>query len=136
MISVRQQLDDQRGASVSVLVAACLPAFVLACGIAVDGSVRLSAQREVTVAAAQAAQAGSDAFAASRLFGHPAPAEAVAAAHEVLADHGGIAARVEVDASGRLRVHTSTSVDTRFLSLAGIQQFTVNGEATAELRQS
>lgn len=134
MISASHHLDDQRGASVSVLVAACIPAFVLTCGLAVDGSARLSAQRETTVVAAQAARTGTDAWATGRLGGRPDPDDAIDAARAVLDGHPGISADVGVDASGRLTVRTWRVVDTQFLSVVGIHQFTVGGQATAELR--
>lgn len=134
MISASRELEDQRGASVSVLVAACLPAFILTCGLAVDGSARLSAQREATAVAAQSARAGSDAWATGRLGGRAEPGEAIAAARAVVAGHASMSAEIGVDASGRLTVHARRTVETQFLSLAGIHQFTVDGRASAELR--
>ncbi|SER55635.1 hypothetical protein SAMN05443377_102139 [Propionibacterium cyclohexanicum] len=136
MISTGREAHDQRGASVSVLVAACLPAFALSCGLAVDGSARLSAQREVTLAASQAARAGSDSYAHSRLAGRPDAALAIAAARASLSGFPAMTSDATVDAEGRLSVSVSTSVGTQFLSLVGIDHFTVRSRMTSDLRAS
>ncbi|MFT8395803.1 hypothetical protein [Propionibacterium sp.] len=130
----RAEVPDQRGMSVSVLVASCLPAFVLACGLAVDGSARLSTQREAAVVAAQAARAGSDAWALSRLAGNRDTTAAIQAAQQVVAAHPAMRAEVGVQPSGRVTVNAHTTVDTQFVSLVGIDRFDVSAQASADLQ--
>ncbi len=131
---VRPRPDDERGASVSVLIAACIPAFILICGLAVDGAHQVSAQRAATVTAAQAARVGSDSAATGRLNGLDARQEAMRAAREHVGTHPGMACTVGIDANDRVHVEVSTRADTAFLSIVGINHLNARGAATAELR--
>lgn len=121
----------ERGLSVTTLVAGVFPMMLLCAGLAVDGSERAHASRHVSVAAAQAARAGSDAAAAERLTGGSGVGQAQAAARRSLADHGVSGTATYRD--GRLRVEATQTVNTTFLTLIGVHQLHVHAEAEAEL---
>lgn len=124
----------QRGASISVLIAMLIPVLLLCAGLAIDGAAKASADRRAEAAAAQAARAGQDAAAPVLLAGADAAGAATAAANRVLAAHPGISGQATVLDDGLLQVTTSTSVDTVFLGLVGIDELAGRGSATVELR--
>lgn len=127
-------MRDQRGQALSVFVAVAVVALLLVCGLVVDGGAQARAVRQAETAAALAARAAADATATARLAGaEPDHAEAVRAAHRVLAGYQGLTGEVRL-VPGGVEVRTRTSVETVFLSLIGIDSLAAAGSATAELR--
>lgn len=131
----RRPVRDERGMSVSTLLAAVMPAFILVAGLAVDGAARLSAQRQAQVAAAAGARAATDEAATSRLQGSSGDARAIAAAADTARGQGVADVEVSIGPDRRVRVSTTATSDTVFLGLIGIDRFTVTGRAEADLRQ-
>lgn len=123
---------DERGASASVFVAVAMLALVLVAGLVVDGGAQVRAERLAQVAAARAVREGSDARAPSALVGQDGAAPALAAARDSLASDG-VQGSVELDGDAVV-VHTTTSVDTVFLSLVGIDHLSAHGQARGVLR--
>lgn len=124
---------DERGVSLSAMVAVVLVALFLVAGLVIDGGAKVRASREAEVVAAQVARAGSDAGAAERVVGRDGSATALTAARAALARHPEVAGEVSM-AEGQLRVTTSTSAETTFLSLLGINRVHGRGSAVSELR--
>ena len=131
----RRPVRDERGMSVSTLLAAVMPAFILVAGLAVDGAARLSAQRRAQVAAAAGARAATDEAATSRLQGSFGDARAIAEATDTARGYGAADVEVSIGPDRRVRVSTTATSDTVFLGLIGIDRFTVTGRAEADLRQ-
>lgn len=123
---------SERGASITVLFAGVFVALLLTAGLVVDGGAQVHARRTAEAVAAQAARAGSDASAAERLVGRDGTGQALAAAQAVIAAHPEVSGTAAMDA-GVLRVSTSTSVGTTFLSLVHINELTGSGSAEAVL---
>ncbi|GAB2486371.1 hypothetical protein GCM10027030_20590 [Luteococcus sediminum] len=124
---------DERGASLSALIATVMSAIFLTAGLVVDGSAQVQAHRRAEVAAARAVRQGSDATAARRLLGQDGTAEGLSAARAVLADEG-VQGEVLVE-QGRITARTHASAPTTFLSLLGIDALPATGSASAELRR-
>lgn len=125
---------DERGASLSALVATVMAALFLTAGLVVDGSAQVQAHRRAEVAAARAVRQGSDSTAARRLVGQDGTAEGLAAARAVLADEG-VDGEVLVE-QGMITARTRTSAPTTFLALLGIDALEATGSASAELRRA
>ncbi len=124
---------SQRGMSLSAFVAVVVPALLLVAGLVVDGGAQAAAARRVELVAAAAARAAADETAAARLAGEdPDAGAAIAAARRVLAEAGGVTGEVEL-AGSRVRVRASTTAETVFLSLVGINRLDARGAAEAEL---
>ncbi len=128
---MRGRRHDQRGVSVTTMVSTMLPAFVVACGLAVDGAAQASAARQASVVAAQAARTGEDASAPTRLAGGSGAEEALAAARRALADRGSDG-RVSIE-QGRLHVRVDETVGTVFLGIIGVRNLHAHADAWAEL---
>ncbi len=124
-----------RGFSVSVLVCLLIPVLLLCAGLAVDGAAQAAADRRAEAVAAQAARSGMDAAAPLLLSGADGSAAATSAASAVLASHPEVAGSVSVTASGALQVSTTTTTQTIFLGLVGIDHVVGEGFAVVELRQ-
>lgn len=126
-------MREERGQSLSVLVAVSVLGLLLMCGLVVDGGAQAAAVRRAQSAAALAARSALDTTTTARLAGvEPEVGEAIAAARQMLVAHG-----VEGDISlrgGRVEVTTTTEVETVFLSLIGINTLRATGSATAELQ--
>ena len=127
---------DDRGQSVSVFVLLASVALVLVVGLVVDGGQKVAAARACSAAAASAARAATDASSSSRIAGTTGVSEALLAANTSLAGEPDVVGHVEVLAGGRVRVETSSTKPTAFLSLIGITEVSAHGSAEAELRTS
>lgn len=123
----------ERGGSWSILVLLLVVSFTLGAGLVVDGNRKAGAVRVATAAAGDAARAGVDASATSRLAGRADTGAAVSAARAYLRSVPDVSGSVTVLPGGRLRVTTSQTVPTRYVSLIGIDSLTGRGEAEAEL---
>ncbi len=124
---------DERGQSLSALVAVVLVALFLVTGLVVDGGRQVAAAREAEAGAAQAARAAADQSAVARAAGRPFhPGEVRAAAQQVLGDRA-LTGDVQL-VSGEVRVTTVATSPTVFLSAIGIATVSGRGEATAALR--
>jgi Flp pilus assembly protein TadG len=124
----------ERGQALSLFVVVVMLALLLVTGLVVDGGRKSAEDRRVELAAAAAARAAVDATAPSRQAGQrPDRAAALAAARQRLASEDGVTSTVSVAADGTVRVTTSATVDTVFLSLIGIRTLSVDGEAQAQL---
>ncbi|HEX2858388.1 MAG TPA: pilus assembly protein TadE [Propionibacteriaceae bacterium] len=122
---------DQRGLSVTTMVATMMPAFVVVCGLAVDGAAQASAARHASVVAGQAARTGEDASAATRLAGASGAEEALVAARRALAVRD-VDGRVSLE-QGRLHVRVDETVDTVFLGVIGVRHLHAHADAWAQL---
>lgn len=121
--------SDSRGAATSTLVAALLPVFVVAIGLAVDGGAHALAQRQAHGHAAAAARAGSDARARASAAGIDNWEAATATAREHLRANG-LTGRVWIG-SGEIHVEVTDRVDTTFLPLIGVDTLEVTGRSSA-----
>ena len=123
----------ERGGSWSILVLLLVVSFTLGAGLVVDGNRKAGAVRVAMAAAADAARAGADASATSRLAGRADTGAAVTAARAYLRSVPDVSGSVQVLPGGRLRVEASQTVATRYVSLIGIDSLTGRGEAEADL---
>ena len=124
---------DERGQSLSAFVAVVMMALLLAAGLVVDGGAQAAASRRVEQAAAQAARAALDATVPARVAGVPPNIASALAAGEAALTANGVSGTVRVHGE-RLRVETTTSVPTVFLSLIGVRMLRAEGSAEADLR--
>lgn len=125
---------DQRGQSLSVLVAVVSVALLLVAGLVVDGGAQAALARRAESAAALAARAAVDATATRRVAGVPIRSdEAIAAARAALRGYPELASDIRV-VDDHVAVETRGSVDTVFVSLIGINSLSASGSATADLR--
>ena len=123
----------ERGGSWSILVLLLVVSFTLGAGLVVDGNRKAGAVRVAMAAASDAARAGADASATSRLAGRADAGAAVSAARAYLRSVPEVSGSVQVLPGGRLRVQTSQTVPTRYVSLIGIDSLSGRGEAEADL---
>lgn len=128
--------DTERGYSLSVMVLVVSAALFMVVGLVVDGGQRVTATRQATAVADQAARAATDAAASARLEETSGVGQAAAAARAVVGAHPDVAGTVDVRPGGRVVVHTTARADTLFLSVVGINRVTGHGTATAELLAS
>ena len=126
-------MRDERGQSLSAMIAVVLLALFLMTGLVVDGGRQASCAREAEAGAAQAARAAGDAGAAARAAGLSFDVSVVQAAGRRSLAEGGLGGDVRVEA-GAVRVTASASMPTVFLSVIGITRVSGRGEATATLR--
>lgn len=128
----RGRQRDQRGQALSAFVAVVLTALFGVAGLVIDGGAKSAAKAEAESVAAHAARAAVDASARARAIGLPPDAaEVTRAGTRVLADRG-VTGEVRIQ-DGVVRVTTSTTTRTVFLSLIGITSLQAEGEATAVL---
>ncbi|EWT06795.1 membrane protein [Intrasporangium chromatireducens Q5-1] len=141
--SVLRRLRLTRGAgergSVSIWVATSGVVMVILVGLAVDLGGQVHAQQYARDVAAQAARAGGQQLqaplAVRGIAARADPVRAIAAARAYLA-------AADVTGSARLRggdtviVTTSTTYQTRFLGLIGINQLTVTGAAESRIART
>lgn len=127
---------DERG-SLSLFFVVVVISMLAAVGLVVDGSRQVSAQRHAEAAAEDAARAGGQAISSSALTGQSElsvdTGRAAAAARGNLSA-AGVDGDVSVNGT-TLTVTTTTHQSTIFLSMIGIDGFTVHGRATARLAQ-
>lgn len=123
---------DERGQSLSALVAVVLLALFLVTGLVVDGGRQVAAAREAEAGAAQAARAAADESAVARAAGAPFDLGAVRAAGQRVLAERGLAGDVRIE-GGQISVRAETRSPTVFLSVLGIGSVGGSGEATASL---
>ena len=123
----------ERGGNYSILVLLLVVSFTLGAGLVVDGNRKAGAVRVAMAAAADAARAGVDASATSRLAGRADSGAAVSAARAYLRSVPDVSGSVTVLPGGRLRIEATQTVPTRYVSLIGIDSLTGRGTAEAEL---
>ncbi|MFT4216438.1 MAG: hypothetical protein QM619_04525 [Micropruina sp.] len=124
----------ERGQALSSFVAVVVIALLLVAGLVVDGGRKTAADRRAELTAAAAARSAADATAAHRQLGRrPDANAAIAAARTVIAGQPGMEGNVSIAEDGRVRVTTTTKVDTVLLSLIGITSLRGNGQADAQL---
>ncbi len=123
---------DEKGQSISLLVAISVVALLAIAGLVVDGGAHSAATRNAQQAATSAARASVDAAAPARAAGEPVPGgEMIAAGRQVFAA-AGVEGRIEI-VSGRVRVETTVTVPTILLGIIGIESLTARGAAEATL---
>ncbi len=123
---------DERGQSVSLLVAISVVALLVISGLVIDGGAHAAATRRAQQAATTAARASADAGAPARAAGEPVPlGEMLTAGRHAFAS-AGVEGHIEID-SGRVRVTTSETVPTLILGIIGIESLTARGAAEATL---
>lgn len=123
---------DERGLVVSVFVLLVLAALVATAGLVVDGGQRVTAASRAEAAADGAARAAGNAAATQRLAGRTGAGAAVLAAKTYLAGQPGVSGTVTL-AGGAVRVETSATAPTLFLSTIGIDEVTGTGSASASV---
>lgn len=125
---------DERGQSLSLLVAIASLGLIVMVGLVVDGGQQVAAARQCQTAAAAAARAGAEAGAADRVAGRSAPpGKALSAAQRALAVTGTDGSASITPGGQQIRVQTRASRPTYFLSLIGIGQVSATGQAEADL---
>ncbi len=130
----RSAAHGERGQALSSFVVVAVIALLLVAGLVVDGGRKTAADRRAELTAAAAARSAADATAPYRQAGRrPDAGVAIAAARAVIAAEPGIDGSVALADDGRVRVTTSTSVDTVLLSLIGITTLRGHGSADAQL---
>lgn len=127
---------DDRGQSVSVFVMLASVALVIVIGLVVDGGQKVAATRSCESAAAAAARAATDASASDRVSGSAGVSAALLAANASLAGDPEVVGHAVVLPDGRVRVETSATKPTAFLSIVGIDSVTAHGAAEADLLPS
>lgn len=120
--------------SLSVMVLLWMGAVILIAGLVVDGGQKVTAARRAEAAAAGAARAAADAGGAYRLAGMNDPGAGASAARAYLAGAVDVTGSVSISA-GIIRVETSSSAPTIFLSILGIDQVSATAVAEADLVQ-
>lgn len=132
----RQASRDDAGSVTLFAVAAALALFLLA-GLVVDGGAKIRGVQRADALAAEAARAGGQAIVLpASIQGLPPRADPAAAAAEAtafLTRRGVTGTATLTDAGRSLEVTVTTSSPTVFLSLIGISDLTVTGQATATL---
>ncbi|WP_062951380.1 pilus assembly protein TadG-related protein [Brachybacterium sp. sponge] len=130
MNTVRSRLE--RG-EVSELVLVVFVALVLIIGLVVDGGAKMTAASEASSIAQQAARVGGqplDSLPADGETAHLDAGSAAAAAQDYL-DQAGVAGSVRIVNSSTLEVTVTSTEDTTFLGLIGIN--TVSATRTARV---
>lgn len=123
---------DERGQSLSALVAVVLIALFLVTGLVVDGGRQVAAARAAEAGAAQAARAASDHGATARASGVAPDLVAIRAAGQHVLQQRMLSGSVTV-AGGEVRVTARATSPTVFLAVLGITTVSGTGEATAVL---
>lgn len=124
----------ERGQALSTFVVVAVIALLLVTGLVVDGGRKSAADRRAELTAAAAARSAADATATQRQAGRrPDAGVAIAAANQVIGAEPGIQGSATLAADGSVQVTTSTSIDTVFLSLIGINSLQGHGSAKAQL---
>lgn len=115
----------------SVLACGAIVALLVMAGLAVDGAAQMAAQQRAAGAANQVARFAMDAAAPYLVDGEDGRAAAIAAAQSAADGFSGLRFEFALDESGRLQVRASTTIDTVFLPLIGINQLNATGQASA-----
>lgn len=125
--------DSERGSTALFLILTVV-SLVLVIGLVVDGGGKVQAATNAQQTAASAARAAANSIGAGTMIGQTLAVDsykAEAAASDYIAASG-MEGTVAVDGF-TVTVTTSTNYTTRFLSLIGITQLPVDGQATAQL---
>ena len=123
---------DERGLTVSVFVLLLLAALVATAGLVVDGGQQVTAASRAEAAADGAARAAGNAAATQRLAGRDGAGAGVLAAKAYLGGEPGVTGSVNLS-GGVVRVATSASEPTIFLSAIGVDAVTGTGSASASI---
>lgn len=123
---------DERGLTVSVFVLLVLAAMVAMAGLVVDGGQKVTAASRAEAAADGAARAAANAAATQRLAGRDGAGAAVLAAKAFLAGQPGVNGTVSLS-RGAVRVSTSATEPTLFLSAIAIDEVTGTGSSSASI---
>lgn len=127
---------DERGSTTLFFVVMAIGLLAVV-GLVVDGGGKIRELQQANAVAAQAARAGGQAInqpQAVRGNGATVNTAAAQAAAQLYLDQAGMNGHVQVLAGGtRLRVTTTSTYNTVFLGLAGVNQMTVTGDAEVRL---
>lgn len=127
--------DDPERGSVTIWMITTALTMVLLVGLAVDLGGQVLAKQHAQVVAFEAARAGGQQLqGAAAVLGQAAvvdPAGAVAAASTYIAGTPEVTGAASVVGT-RVVVDTTTTYQTQFLSIIGIQELTVTGHAEAQ----
>lgn len=128
---------DERGMAVSVWVALAVPLLMLVMGIAVDLSGQIGATRQAQEVAAQAARVAGQQIDAETYMAtgrsvkvDPARARAAASAY---VRASGMTGATRIDSTTRLVVTATASYRPQFLSMLGVGNLRVTGEASINI---
>lgn len=128
-----KQADSERGSTALFLILTVV-SLVLIIGLVVDGGGKVQAATNAQQTAASAARAAANSIGAGTMVGQSLAVDSYKA-EEAASDYiaaSGMEGTVAVDGF-TVTVTTSTNYTTRFLSLIGITQLPVDGQATAQL---
>lgn len=134
-LGVKVWPHDERGQSVSLFVTLVSAALIIVLGLVVDGGQQVRAARSCETAAAAAARAGADAVSKDVLSGERGDSSAALRAAQLsLASQPDVSGTATLGPGDRsVRVRTSATHSTYFLSLIGIDSVSATGSAQAEL---
>ena len=131
-----RQRDGDEGSVTLFFVIAVVGLFVLI-GLVVDGGTKVRALQRADRLAAEAGRAGGQAIdVPAAIIGDPPTADARAAVHasQAYLRSNGVSGTVSVDNAGRsLTVDVTTTSNTVFLGLIGVNSMTVHGSAKVSL---
>lgn len=132
-ISKRRRGRSERGSSNLVVVLTVVSLIVLV-GLVVDGAGKVQASAQAQHVAASAARAAVSSLAGETILGAPIAIDADAAEAVALDYVAAAGMRGTASVTGdRITVTASTTAETAFLSLIGIESLPATGEAHATL---
>jgi hypothetical protein len=123
---------DERGQTSTLFVLVLMGALFLVAGLVIDGGQKVTAATLAESAASGAARAAGNAAATQQLGGRDPASAAVLAAKAYLAGQPSVRGSVSVS-DGVVTVSTSSSADTIFLSVLGLDTVTGTGSARSDI---
>jgi hypothetical protein len=133
----RQEPDQADRGSLTLMLVVMFGVLIALAGIVIDGGGKLAAAENATSVAQEAARAGAGivdkgtAYASGQFVVNEAQAEA--AAHQYLAAAGYAGSVGPGPEPNTIEVTVQLTEPTKVLSIIGIKNYTVNGQATATL---
>lgn len=132
----RMRSDDPDAGSVTVFVAVTMLGLLVLCGLVVDGGAKLRAAQHADRVATEAARAAGQGVDPAALVTGEVTVDrtaAVRAAQEYLAASGVAGSAAFAPDGTTVEVNTVVSAPTVFLSLIGVDSFSVTGHGRAVL---
>lgn len=132
----RQRWDDDTG-SITIFVVVALTGLMVLAGLVVDGGAKVRAVQRADRLAAEAGRAGGQVIDVPAAITGDEPtldARAAVSAAQAYLHTNGVRGEVSVTDAGRsLAVEVTTSTDTVFLGIIGVQTMPVRGSAKVRL---
>ena len=139
-LTTRLRPPDRERGSVTIWMVTSAMAMILIVGLAVDLGGQVHAKQRAQDMAAEAARVGGqqlqapDAIRGQRAVADPA--RAVAAARTYLAGTTDVTGQARVAGGDRVVVDTTSTYETKFLSIIGIGALTVTGHAEVQITRA